>query len=455
MDVDEKTLLELAEKIFYAAEPPMKEYASSKLLQDYLRKADFKVEVGVADMPTAFVATWGKGSPVIGFLAEFDALEGLSQKPVPYKDPIEANAAGHGCGHNLFGVASAGGAVAMKKAMEREKSAGTIKVFGTPAEEICVGKPYMAKAGLFNGLDAIFVWHPEYETSAGYGAALAYDSIKFSFKGQAAYGAQPWMARSALDAVILMEVIVNFLKEHMVEPEARPTVNSIIKSGEAPSVIPAAAEIWYVFRTMTRAYSERIYEHLLRAAKAAALATGTEVDVFRVTGCHQQIPNKTISEAMHQFLLEVGPPQFTAEEQAFAKKIQREYGVKELGLDATIKEPYQQGAFYADDRSEPSWFAPMAALHMANWPLGVPAHSWGAVAVSGHSIGYKCMLVAAKVFSKTALYLIQQPEILKKAREELEERTVRQGFVFKSPIPDGQKPPWPKAETITQTSKTQ
>ena len=247
----------------------MKEHASSKLLQEYLMQADFRMDMGVADMPTAFVATWGRGSPVIAFLAEFDALEGLSQKPVPYEDPIQPNGPGHGCGHNLFGVASAGAAIAMKRGMEQEKLAGTIKVFGTPAEEICVGKPYMAKAGLFDGLDAVFVWHPEYENSAGYGAALAYDSIKFFFKGEAAYGAQPWLSKSALDAAILMEVIVNFLKEHMVEPEARPTVNSIIKSGEAPSVIPASAELWYVYRTKKRSYSEKIYEHLVKAAKAA------------------------------------------------------------------------------------------------------------------------------------------------------------------------------------------
>lgn len=444
VSLDEKRMIEIAEEMFYHPEPPMRENASTKLLQEYLAENGFVIEKGVANMPTAFVATWGNGIPVIGFLAEFDALEGLSQKPLSYQDPVEQGAPGHGCGHNLFGTASAGAAVATKRVMEQERLKGTIKVFGTCAEEICVGKPYMAKEGLFHGLDAAFVWHPEYENSAGYGATFTYDSIKFFFKGVAAYGAQPWLAKSALDAAILMEVIVNFLKEHMVEPEGRPTINSIIKGGEAPSVIPQAAEIWYVYRTMKRTYSERIYEHLVNAAKAAALSTGTEVEIYRVTGCHEQIGNKTISEIMHRYLMEVGPPPFTAEEQEFAKRIQKEYGVKEVGLNTQIKEPYQQSPFYADDRSEVSWFAPMASLSVANWPVGVPGHSWGVVAVSGHSIGYKCMIVAAKVFSQTAIHLIKNPDVLRKAKEEFEERTVKQGLVFKSPLPQDQKPPWPK-----------
>lgn len=444
MQLDERKMIEIAEKMFYNPEPPMREYRSSKLLQDYLSENGFKMEVGLADLPTSFVATWGKGKPVIGFLAEFDALEGLSQKPVPYEDPIEPGAPGHGCGHNLFGTASAGAAVAVKKVMEAENLVGTIKVLGTPCEEICVGKPYMAKAGVFDDLDVAFCWHPEYENSAGYGATYAYDSTKFSFKGVSAYGAQPWLAKSALDAAVLMEVIVNFLREHMVDHEAKATINSVIKSGDAPAVIPDRAEIWYVHRTMKREYSDKIHENLVRAAKAAALATGTEMDFYRITGCHEQIGNKTLSEIMHKHLVEVGPPPFSEDDQEFAKRIQKEYGLPQLGLDDKITEPYKQTPFYADDRSEVSWFAPMASLALANWPLGVPAHSWGIVAVSGHSIGYKCMLVAAKVFVRTALELLRNPKLVEKAKEEFLDSTTRQGRIFRSPIPEGQKPPWPK-----------
>lgn len=317
--IDESAVKAIADWLFTLAEPPMKELASHEALVRYLEGKGVEVEVGVAGLPTAFVATMGSGAPVIGILVVFDALEGLSQKPLPWKEPVREGAPGHGCGHNLIAAAACGATSALADYLKASGRSGTIKLFGTPGEEICIGKPFMAREGLFEGLDAVLTWHPAQTVSSGH-QALAYDSLRFVFNGVSAYGAQAHLARSALDAAVLMEVIVNFLREHMIPPEVRWSLNSVFVRAGGPSTIPDVAELWYVCWAPVRRYVDIVYEHLLRAANGAAQATATSVTVQRLTGCHQSIINETLSGVVCDVMQQIGTPHFTPEEHDFAKQ---------------------------------------------------------------------------------------------------------------------------------------
>jgi len=435
---------EISQAIWKYAEIGLKEYQSSSLLVDELTRHGFAVETQAAGMPTAFVATFGEGKPAIGIIAEYDALPGLSNNPVPYRSPIVEGAPGHGCGHNLFGTASAASAIALKNAMEKLKLAGTIKVFGTPAEEVCVGKPYMAKDGYFKGIDVFLDWHPDEITTALYSTCNAYSSVRFIFQGTSAHGNRPWLGRSALEAAELMGVAVNYLRGH-IDPGNPPmgasTINyTYVQCGEYPNVIPDRAEAWYVYRIPTRQELEEVHERILKCAQGAALATETTFETNVLTGTHELIPNEKLAHLFHRNLEIVGPPQFDPEEKKFAMAVQQAYQKQPLGLSSQLKPP-SGGSKGVTDSSEPSWFAPYAVIRVGCRPLGIAAHSWGANAAYGMSIGQKGMVVAAKTLGLSGLDLLLSPDLLEPIREEFNERLA--GKTYTSVVAKDQKPPLP------------
>jgi len=438
VDKNQNLLIEISDKIWEYAETALKEYKSSQLLIETLERAGFKVEKGVAGMPTAFVATYGEGKPIIGILAEYDALPGLSQKVLTKKEPLIPGAPGHGCGHNLFGTASLGAALAVKYVMEKYNIPGTIKLFGCPAEETVVGKTFMAREGIFDNLSAAIVWHPSTTTRVNTGSSLAMNNFKVFFYGHTAHAASdPWNGRSALDAVELMDIGVNFLREH-IHPTARIHY-VILNGGKAPNVVPDFAEVWYYVRDVNRKNVDEIYKRVLNIIKGASLMTETEYKVEFITAVHSLLPNITGSKVMQKNLEKIGAPKFTPEEIDFAKEIQKSCGKEEKGLKQKV-EPFkiiidQRGG--STDVAEVSRITPTVQLNVACAPVGIPWHSWAVVASSGHSIGHKGMLVAAKVMALTAIDFLNNSKLIEKMWKEFKEKT--KGEKYKSPLPEGLK----------------
>ena len=434
-------LIKISDTLWSYAETAMLEYKSSRFLISELEKAGFKVERNVAGMPTAFIATYGKGKPIIGILAEYDALPGLSQKAVPYKDPIKPGAPGHGCGHNLFGAASVGAAMAVKYVMEKEKLPGTIRLYGCPAEETLVGKVWMARDGYFNDLDCALVWHPGTKNQVSYGSSSAMNSFTVTFYGKSSHAAgAPWEGRSALDAVEIMDVAANFLREHV-----KPTVRihyAIIETGKVPNVVPDKATVWYYVRDVDRKGVEEVYNRLLKIAKAASLATETTYEVHLLSGVYNYLGLKTGAEIKYENLKLVGPPKFTPEDQKFAKRIQKECGKTEKGLSDKIepfKPPEPSWGGGSTDVADVSWITPTITMNTACAPLNIPWHSWAVVASAGSDIGHRGMIVAAKTLAATAIDFLMKPELLKKVRKEWKEKT--KGLTYKCAVPKDVPPP--------------
>jgi aminobenzoyl-glutamate utilization protein B len=321
LDQQDEKLAYLARQIWDRPEIALQEEFACKLLADELEAEGFGVERGVGQLPTAFVASWGSGAPVIGILGEYDALPGLSQQLAAERSPVAQGGPGHGCGHNLFGVASMGAALAIKDAMQAQNLPGTVRFYGCPAEETLVGKTFMARAGVFDDLDAAIAWHPGDITSPSFSSSLAMNSFMVNFHGVASHAAfDPHNGRSALDGAQLMDVGVNYLREHII-PEAR--IHSVITSGgQAPNVVPAYAQIWYFVRAPQRDQVDAIYARVLDIAKGAALMSSTTYDIDFVTGCYEVLPNTVLCQLMLEKLYEVGPIAFTDEEQAFARQLQ-------------------------------------------------------------------------------------------------------------------------------------
>ncbi len=442
IDANSSMITGLSDKIWQYAEVGMEEYQSSRLLADALTKEGFQVERGVAGMPTAFVATFGSGEPVLGFLAEYDALPGLSQKAVPQKDPIREGDSGHGCGHNLLGVGATAAAMAVKHAMEANHLKGTIKLFGCPNEENDIGKVYMAKAGIFNGLSAAVDWHPGDSNSVPLSGSHAIHNFTVTFRGKTAHaGADPWDGRSALDGVEIMDVAVNFLREHV-----KPTVRiqyAITSGGKVPNIVPDYAEAWYNTRDITIEGSEEVYKRIRKIADAAAAASETQVEVKLLTAIHQLLVLEKTSRIMQENLELVGPPKFTAEDQAFARKLQAALGIEQRGLSERIsplRAPRNDGfGGGGTDVAEVSWNAPVLRLSAATEAIGSPGHSWAVVCTGSTSIGHRGMLMATKTLSATTLDLLTQPDLLAEVRAEWKEKT--QGKAYKSPLPADAKPP--------------
>lgn len=414
---------EIAQKIWNYAEVGYQEHKSAALLQEKLKTAGFSVETGVADIPTAFVATYGSGKPVIGILAEYDALPGLSQqaKPEPLKD--DSRTTGHGCGHNLFGVGSVAAAIAVKEQLAAGNFKGTIKVFGTPAEEGGSGKVYMVRAGLFEDVDVALHWHPASSNSASAGSSLANTTAKFRFHGISAHAAaSPWAGRSALDGVEAMNHMVNMMREHV--PQETRIHYIITAGGDAPNVVPNFAEVYYYVRHPDVKQVKSIFKRLVTVAEGAAIGTETKMEYEIMSGVYNLLPVEVLGQAMHANLEKVGGVTYNAEELAFAQTMQATFNTEEVP-DLKVAEQISPFQVYrtasgggSTDVGDVSWAVPTVGLRTATYVPGTPAHSWQAVACSGSSIGQKGMLVAAKTLAATTLDLFNDETLIQKAREE-------------------------------------
>jgi aminobenzoyl-glutamate utilization protein B len=443
----------LSNSVWLYAEPPLQEFRSSALLIRELEASGFKVERNVADLQTAFVATYGKGRPVLATYAEYDATEGLSQMPVPYPCPVVQGAGGFQDMHNGLGAGALAGALAVKAVMEEKGFSGTLKVFGTPAEKLCVGKPYMARVGLFHGLDAVIGWHPGDKTEAepGWGYRfLAFQGEKFIFKGTSVYGATPWEGTSALDGLALMDIAVQYMREHILPPDAFFTINSIISDGgQAPTNLPGKAEAWYHFRALKREYVEKIWEGMLRCAGGAALATGTTFETEFVAATRENLPNVVLAKAMHQNIELIGPPPITDSDKDFAREIERKLGREPSSEPFNLSVEPPSGAIRigaADDFTEFSWIAPTHRVYVT-YNMATSSPSWATAAFASMNIGHQSMLTAGKLIACTLLDLFQDPSLLKEAKTEFDERTAGTGWC--SLIPETQ--PSPKRIPLPET----
>ncbi len=437
-------IFELSDAIWDYAELGMEEYRTSKALVTCLKENGFTVEEGVADMPTAFMATYGSGKPIIGFNVEMDALPGLSQeKGLSIKKPIVEGAPGHGCGHNLIGPGAVLAAISLSKVMADFNLSGTIKAFGTPAEELCIGKPFMARAGLFNDIDVFLDWHPLNSTNTDYTTCNAYFSIRFHFKGRTAHGNSPWEGRSALDAAVLSGNMIEFLRENITPgspPLAANTINySFPDVGPAfPVVVPDRSTTWCVGRIANSNEAKYVIDRLNKIAQASAMATETSVEIELISATHERIPNKIISQVLHENLQKIGTIKFTEDENNSAKKMQKDFGTAETGLNSSIS-PLNGGAHAVSDNSEFSWFAPISTLWLTIAPTGIGWHNWQVVCLAGSETGKKAIIIAAKVLSTSGIDLLLKPSIVDEAKKELAERL--QGRVYTSLIPKAVKPP--------------
>lgn len=432
----------IAHNIWDLAEVGYQEFKSTKLLQDKLQAEGFKLNPGVAEIPTAFVATYGSGKPVIGILAEFDALPGVSQTASPTREERTDNTAGHACGHHLFGVGSAAAAIAIKDWLKTSGKSGTIRLYGTPAEEGGAGKVYMVREGLFDDVDAVLHWHPADRNSASARSSLANKSAKFRFHGTASHAsAAPERGRSALDAVEAMNYMVNMMREHM--PSDARIHYVITRGGEAPNVVPAFAEVYYYVRHPEVAVAKELFDRVTKTAEGAALGTGTKLEYEIIHGIYNVLPNETLSKIMYNNLQSVGGVSYNEEERAFATKIMASYRMGMMQPEMAEKvEPFEvveKGTGGSTDVGDVSWMVPTAGLAAATWVPGTAAHSWQAVAAGGTNIGVKGMMVAAKTIAITAMDIFNTHNETEKALEELNKRR-GSDFKYESLLGD-RKPP--------------
>jgi len=439
----EKDLISISDKVWAAAEIAMKEYQSAKVLSDYAEQKGFKVTRNVAEIPTAFIAEYGSGKPIIGILGEFDALPGLSQKAIPYKEALKADAAGHGCGHNMFGTASLGAAVAIKDLIAAGKLKGTVRFYGTPAEEDLAGKVYMARAGVFNDLDVCLDWHPDYENKANMQSSQAIVSYTVLFKGKSAHAAaDPWNGKSALDAAELFNIGMNFMREH-VKPSVR--IHYVYKqAGNVPNVIPDVASVWLWIRDSKRSGVAEVEERMKEVAKGAAQMTRTQVEFQMENGLYELLVNETGAKTLHKNMQLVGPIVYTEQEKAFADKIMKEYGNEVLGIDGSVKPletKREDPPGGSTDVGDVSYIVPEITLNATTAPYKSPWHSWVVVACGGMSIGHKGMLFAAKSLGTTMVDLFENESLRKEIRAEFEKKKGNE--VWKAMLPDG-PPPVPK-----------
>lgn len=410
---------QIAQKIWNYAEVGYKEKQSSLLLQETLRQAGFQVESGVADIPTAFVATFGQGKPVIGIMAEYDALPGLSQDSIPTKRSLGGNS-GHACGHHLFGTGSVAAAIAVKEWMKETGQKGTIKLYGCPAEEGGSGKVYMVRAGLFNQADVMLHWHPNDENTVSPSSSLANKAGKFRFYGLSSHAAaSPERGRSALDAVEAMDHMANMMREHV--PSSTRIHYVITNGGKAPNIVPDYAEVYYYVRSPQRDVVMDVWNRIEKAAEGAALGTGTRYEVELIGGVYEVLPNEQLVNAMGNNLKTVGGYTLNANEIAFAKQIQQTPGMQVVDLATTnqvfLNHPDPSGGG-STDVGDVSWVVPTVGLGAATWVPGTAAHSWQAVAAGGMSIGRKGMMVAAKTIALTAIDLFKKPTLIEDAKLE-------------------------------------
>jgi aminobenzoyl-glutamate utilization protein B len=434
-------LAELSDRIWAYAEIALREHKSAAALADFAEQQGFRVQRGVAGMPTAFVATYGQGRPVIGVMGEFDALPGLSQKALPEKMPLVEGGGGHGCGHNLFGAGSLGAAIAIKELIAAGKLDGTVIFFGTPAEEDVGGKAYMVREGLFDGVDAVIAWHPSDETQADMTSSQAMVDLSVEFHGTSAHAAyDPWNARSAVDAAELFTHGVNLMREH-VRPTSRMHY-TIASGGDVPNVVAEHARVWLWLRDWQRAEVEDLLARVRRLAEGAATMTETKSTVAVQGGSWEMLVNEPGARLLHANLLWLGPAVYTEQEQAFARQVQRATGVPEVGMFSGVKPlEGQQAEGGSTDVADVSWVAPTLHVSVATSPQGAPWHAWPVVASGGMSIGHKGMVRAAKVMAATMVDLYEQPALL--AAVQADFKAKKGETVYEAYVPDG-PPPVPK-----------
>ncbi|CAM4152406.1 M20 family metallopeptidase [Bacillus paramycoides] len=452
-----ETFIDVSDRIWEYAEIRFEEFQSSRIICEVLEEEGFKVDCGVASMETAFIGSYGSGGPVIAILGEFDALPGLSQKRgIPTRESIEEGGNGHGCGHNLLGSGSLAAVFAVKRYMEENQIEGTIRYYGCPAEEGGSGKTIMVREGLFHDVDIALSWHPYPFNAVVSVTNLANYQVYFKFKGKASHASNaPHLGRSALDAVELMNVGVNFLREHII-PEARVHYAITNSGGTAPNVVQAEAEVLYTIRAPERLQVEELYQRICKVARGAAMMTETEVDIILDKGCSNLVPNHTLEAIMYENFRELGVPNFDEEEMGFAHHIRSTLTVEDKkgmlpirdGADfaeqlkdqdlSTILLPYTKKTFHmksSTDVGDVSWVVPTVQCATCCFAMGTQPHTWQIVAQGGTSLGHKGMLHAGKVMAATAIEILLRPEVVSQAKMELQERL--NGASYVCPIPQG------------------
>ncbi len=430
----------LAKRLWDLAEVGYLETESSALLQSTLAAEGFDIEAGVADIPTAFVAEYGSGQPVIAILAEFDALPGISQDATPVRDIIETKTAGHACGHNLFGAGSVQAAIAVKEWLESNGRIGTIRLYGTPAEEGGSGKVYMVRAGLFDDVDIALHWHAGDRNSAQARTTLANRSAKFRFYGVSAHAAgAPEKARSALDGVEAFNFMANLMREHV--PQQTRMHYVITAGGIAPNVVPDFAEVFYYLRHPESSMVKQMWTRLEAAAEAAALGTGTRVEWEIIHGNHPVVVNEVLAKMVHEKMTEVGGVAYTPEERAFAERIYASLDQPSLDLGSEEEvQPFKTSLGYGStDVGDVSIAVPTVGFTTATWVPGTSAHSWQSTAASGMSIGYKGAQNAAKILTLAAIELYENPELRDEARQEFLDKR-GEDFVYEAILGDRDPP---------------
>ena len=424
--IEEKTLelTSLSNKIWEAAEVAFREDKSAEYLIEYAEANGLTIERGLAGMPTAFTASYGKGKPVIGIIGEFDALPGLSQTTAPYRDELIEGGAGHGCGHNLFGTASLGAAIAIKELIEKGSIEGTVKFFGTPAEEKFFGKLWMIREGVFDDVDICMDWHPADKTEANVQPSLALVDFMVEFTGQSAHASMdPWNARAANDALELYTSGINAYREH-VKPSVRMHYH-IQDAGQVVNVVPDYSRIWVRVRDITKEGLQPVYDHVRKMAGGAAIMANVEHKVSLISGIHDLLPNRTGGAAMQKNLEALGDIQYTQEEIDFALEMQRNNGKPEIGIDGKIRslrETLKSPGGGSTDVGDVSYNVPVVSLNVTTAPKGVPWHSWSVVASSGMSIGHKGMLYAAKALGMTMVDIFKDSRLRDDIKREFDER---------------------------------
>jgi aminobenzoyl-glutamate utilization protein B len=426
----------IAGELWQLAELSLEEVKSAQLVIDILQEQGFTlISKGTAGVPTAFIAEWGSGTPILGVLAEYDALPGLGNEPVPYQQPRKNGiTSGHACGHNLLGAGSIGAAIALKNLMAAWQIPGTLRLYGCASEETEGAKVYMARAGLFNDLDAALHWHPGPNTGAMNIRSAATNTMRIEFFGKTAHaGLAPWLGRSALDAAELFAHGVNLMREH-VEPTAR--IHYIYESaGEAPNIVPDYAKIRLYVRDIDRARVEASTTWIKQIAEGAATATQTRAKAQAYYGLYDILPNNALAERMYTHIARLGVPAYTEEEQAFAREIQQNFKVEPQGM-ATMVLPFpDDNAFMgaSTDVGDVSWLTPTMGCDMTTMPLGITPHTWPATACHGMSIGLKGATQAARVLAATGVDILSDAELRQAARTEFERRTSGKPYV--SPLP--------------------
>lgn len=440
--VDEKhaSLTALSDEIWSYAETAFKETKSAKALADFARSNGMRVEEGVADIPTAFTAEFGSGEPVIGILGEFDALPGLSQKAEPSKAPLEMNAAGHGCGHNVFGVGSLAAAIVIKEQIEAGNLQGTVRFYGTPAEEQFFGKLWMIREGLFEDVDIVMDWHPSAETKAAVQSSLSLVDFIVEFYGATSHASSdPWRGRSASDALELYTTGINYYREHVL-----PTVRmhyQIQDAGEAVNIVPDYSKIWTRVRDTKREGMVKVWKRVERIAEGAAIMADVDYKITLVSGLHEILVNRTGGARLQENLDMLGAIEYTEDEQAFAKSLQESLGQEPVGIAADLsplEETLEHPRGGSTDAADVSYVVPTIRLSTTIAPEGTPWHSWAVVAYAGMSIGHKGMIHASKALAMTMVDLFQDPGLRKAVTEEFKER--KGDYVYKGIVPDGPPP---------------